>query len=73
MTAYQKYPESARNYLILGSEDSNAAGWDFLVRVLSIGVAIENSLQFIWGFFTYALKYMRHLIEKPPNKDFRAM
>lgn len=57
----------------LGSEDAKAAGWDFLVGVLSIPIATENSLQFIWGFFTYALQYMWHLIEKPPNKDFRGM
>lgn len=48
----------------------NTASWYFLVSVLSIPVASENNLQFIWGFFTYALKYMWHLMGKPLNQDF---
>ena len=71
LTAQQKCPESNQKIFDLSSEDSNAAGWDFLVCIFSIPVATENNLQFIWGFFTSALKYMWHLIEKPPNKEFR--
>lgn len=73
MKTYWKYPESKQKIFDLGSEDSNAAVWDFLIGVSSTLIATENSLQFIGGFFTYALKYMWHFIGKPSNKDFRAL
>lgn len=47
MTTYQKCLESNQKIFGLGLGDSNAAGWDFLVGVLSIAIATENTSQFI--------------------------
>lgn len=47
LTAHRKCPEFNQKIFDLSSEDSNTAGWDFLVCVFAIPVATENNLQFI--------------------------